>query len=233
MCPQTRHPLSARSPHDSPLPRKTATELAKVHMPGQRLTDDEGEKRNFRRTSEPQGGDRPAGEEPLFVIQKHDASRLHYDFRLEMAGEFKSWAMPKGPPTDPSQRRLAVPTEDHPLEYADFEGVIPEGEYGAGTIIVWETGTYRNLRADKEHESLSMAETYEDGQIEVWLEGKKLSGGYVLIHTGKGDDSDDGTTCSRCLQIDGNTYCTNPHSVLNCESASGNNGTWPKICARS
>lgn len=146
------------------------------------------DKRNFHRTPEPQGGAAGSSEKPVFVIQKHQASSLHYDLRLEVDGVLKSWAVPKGPSTDPSQRRLAMPTEDHPLEYADFEGVIPEGEYGGGVMIVWDRGTYRNLRAEKE-ESRSMAEAHNDGHIEIWLEGEKLSGGYALIRTGKGDDS--------------------------------------------
>jgi DNA ligase D-like protein (predicted 3'-phosphoesterase) len=146
-------------------------------------------KRNFDRTKEPSGGKKSPGDKPLFVIQKHDASNLHYDFRLEVDGVLKSWAVPKGPSTDPDEKRLAMPTEDHPLDYVDFEGVIPEGEYGAGPVLVWDTGPYRNLRAEKEDDGASMQESLEDGKVEVWLEGKKLSGGYVLIRTGKGDDA--------------------------------------------
>jgi DNA ligase D-like protein (predicted 3'-phosphoesterase) len=96
--------------------------------------------------------------------------------------------VPKGPSTDPSVKRLALPTEDHPLDYADFEGVIPEGEYGAGTVLVWDTGPYRNLRAEKDKENLSMEEALQEGKVEVWLEGEKLQGGYALIQTGSGDD---------------------------------------------
>jgi DNA ligase D-like protein (predicted 3'-phosphoesterase) len=146
------------------------------------------EKRDFRRTQEPSGDAGEPSEQPIFVIQKHDASNLHYDFRLEVDGVLKSWAVPKGPSTDPSEKRLAMPTEDHPLEYADFEGVIPKGEYGAGTVLVWDTGPYRNLRAKKDEDRLSMEQSIGEGKVEVWLEGEKLCGGYALIRTGKGDD---------------------------------------------
>lgn len=145
-------------------------------------------KRDFKKTSEPKGGERKSSEKPIFVIQKHDASSLHYDFRLEMDGVLKSWAVPKGPSTDPGIKRLALPTEDHPLEYADFEGVIPEDEYGAGPVIVWDTGPYRNMREEKE-DGMKMADSYEDGKLEIWLEGQKLGGGYALIRTGSGDDA--------------------------------------------
>ena len=127
----------------------------------------------------------------MFVIQKHDASSLHYDFRIEVDGVLKSWAVPKGPSTDPSVKRLAVPTEDHPLAYADFEGVIPEGEYGGGTIMVWDRGTYRNLKEDSSEgqDSPGLTEQLEDGHATIWLQGEKLIGGYALIRTGKGENS--------------------------------------------
>lgn len=142
------------------------------------------EKRDFRKTGEPPGEKKKSSAEPIFVIQKHDASRLHYDFRLEVDGVLKSWAVPKGVSTDPREKRLAVPTEDHPLEYGDFEGVIPEGEYGAGTVLVWDTGTYKNLRGEKKGDGGSMKKSLEDGKVEIWLEGKKIQGGYALIRTG-------------------------------------------------
>lgn len=129
-----------------------------------------------------------ASDQPIFVIQKHDASNLHYDFRLEVKGMLKSWAVPKGPSTDPEEKRLAVQTEDHPLEYADFEGTIPEGEYGGGTVIVWDRGTYQNLRADKADDQASMDQSLKQGKIEIWLQGEKLQGGYALIRTGKADN---------------------------------------------
>jgi len=119
---------------------------------------------------------------PRFVIQKHAATRLHYDFRLEVDGTLRSWAVPKGPSTDPREKRLAVEVEDHPLDYADFEGVIERGNYGAGTVIVWDAGTYRNLDEER-----SMAEAIESGHAKVWLEGEKLKGGWTLQRTRGGE----------------------------------------------
>jgi DNA ligase D-like protein (predicted 3'-phosphoesterase) len=145
-------------------------------------------KRDSRRTSEPLGSEAAGSkEEPIFVIQKHSASSMHYDFRLQVEGVLKSWAVPKGPSTDPSEKRLAIPTEDHPLEYAGFEGVIPEGEYGAGTVLIWDRGSYRNLKEDEEEKSVS--QQIKDGHVTIWLEGQKISGGYALIRTGSGDDA--------------------------------------------
>jgi DNA ligase D-like protein (predicted 3'-phosphoesterase) len=138
-------------------------------------------KPDFTKTNEPSGNSNNKGKMPRFVIQKHDATNLHYDLRLEMDEILKSWTIPKGPSTDPSEKRLAILTENHPLDYIDFEGTIPEDEYGGGTVIVWDGGTYRNLRKDKEGNGLSMAESFDDGKVEVWLEGKKLRGGYVLL----------------------------------------------------
>lgn len=146
------------------------------------------DKRDFRKTTEPSGkGKRKKSRQPIFVVQKHDARRLHYDFRLEVDGVLKSWAVPKGPSTDPREKRLAVPTEDHPYEYADFEGIIPEGEYGAGTVLVWDAGTYRNLK-EKDGKEVPMANAIENGHATFWLEGKKLRGGYALTRFRKGKD---------------------------------------------
>ncbi len=133
-------------------------------------------KRDFSRTPEPAGTGRRAAGAPIFVVQKHDASHLHYDFRLEVDGVLKSWAIPKGPSTDPREKRLAVPTEDHPLEYAGFEGVIPAGEYGAGTVMVWDTGSFRNI-TEKKGAPVPLAEAVAHGHVKVWLEGQKLKGG--------------------------------------------------------
>ena len=145
------------------------------------------EKRDFGITPEPPGGRGPASPAPIFVIQKHAARQLHYDFRLEVDGVLKSWAVPKGPSTDPHDKRLAVPTEDHPLEYAGFEGVIPEGEYGGGTVLVWDTGSYRNL-TEKKGEAIPMGQAVAHGHVKVWLEGAKLKGGYALTRFKTGKD---------------------------------------------
>ena len=143
-------------------------------------------KRDFVRTPEPSGEATLKGKKPIFVIQKHASRRLHYDFRIEVDGVLKSWAVPKGPSTDPRDKRLAMPTEDHPMEYADFEGVIPQGEYGGGTVMVWDTGTYANIR-EKDGKEIPMEKCMEAGHVAIWLEGKKLEGGYGLVRTGKGD----------------------------------------------
>lgn len=138
------------------------------------------EKRDSRRTPEPMENGRQ-GDRPRFVIQQHAASTMHYDVRLEVDGVLKSWAVPKGPSTDPRVKRLAIPTEDHPLAYADFEGVIPEGKYGAGTVLIWDRGHYRNLKEGDDRPSI--AEQLKEGHATVWLEGEKLRGGYALIRT--------------------------------------------------
>ncbi|WP_292728457.1 DNA polymerase ligase N-terminal domain-containing protein [Methanoculleus sp.] len=157
-------------------------------MAGLDTLDDYREKRDFARTPEPPGEQGAETARPVFVIQKHDATTLHYDFRLEVDGVLKSWAVPKGPSVDPKEKRLAVPTEDHPLDYAGFEGVIPAGSYGAGAVLVWDRGTYRNL-TEKEGREVGVAEAARRGHVSVWLEGEKVRGGYALtrFRTGKGE----------------------------------------------
>lgn len=147
------------------------------------------DKRDPDASGEP-GGDaaRPGGHDgPLFVIQHHDASSLHYDVRLEVDGVLASWAVPKGPSTDPGDKRLAIRTEDHPLDYAAFEGVIPEGEYGAGTVLIWDRGVYENI-TDKDDRTMPVAEALEAGHLLVRLHGEKISGGYALERI---DDEED------------------------------------------
>ncbi|MEM2111836.1 MAG: DNA polymerase ligase N-terminal domain-containing protein [Candidatus Bathyarchaeia archaeon] len=125
-------------------------------------------KRNFKRTDEPRGEIRRKAGGKIYVIQKHDASHLHYDLRLEKDAVLKSWAVPKEPPIDKGAKRLAVQTEDHPVEYADFEGEIPEGEYGAGTVEIWDKGTYDS-------------EKWTEDEIIINIKGTKLNGRYCLI----------------------------------------------------
>ena len=164
-------------------------------------------KRDFKRTAEPRGGRARGRRGPMFVIQKHAARRLHYDLRLEVDGVLRSWAVPKGPSTDPREKRLAVEVEDHPLSYGDFEGVIGEGNYGAGSVIVWDTGRYRNLG------EAAMSDALERGHASVWLEGHKLRGGYTLQRTRPGQwllikRRDEGADARR------NPVSTEPESVL-------------------
>ena len=138
------------------------------------------DKRNFKVTPEPSGDEssaKKAGHQHLlYVIQKHRATQLHYDFRLEFEGVLLSWAVPKGPSLDPSTKRLAMQVEDHPVDYGGFEGVIPEGEYGGGTVMVWDTGTWTP-------ESPDIAAALEKGDLKFQLHGKKLRGSWVLVRT--------------------------------------------------
>jgi DNA ligase D-like protein (predicted 3'-phosphoesterase) len=129
------------------------------------------------------GDDEPT-REPIFVVQKHAARSEHYDFRLEVGGVLKSWAVPKGPSTNPRHKRLAIRVEDHPLDYAKFEGVIPEGQYGAGAVIVWDTGTYRNL-TKRDGREVPIEQALRDGHAVVELHGRKLRGAYALTRTDK------------------------------------------------
>jgi DNA ligase D-like protein (predicted 3'-phosphoesterase) len=145
---------------------------------------------------------------PMFVIQKHAARSLHYDFRLEVGGTLKSWAVPKGPSTDPRDKRLAMPVEDHSLEYGNFEGVIGEG-YGAGEVIVWDSGEYRNLGDEP------MEKQLEDGHAVFWLDGQKLQGGWSLRRIAGGRDERWLLVKKRDEQADArrNPVSTQPESV--------------------
>lgn len=152
-------------------------------------------KRDFSRTSEPVGGGPALGAgppHPLFVVQKHAASRLHYDFRLELDGVLKSWAIPKGPSLDPAEKRLAVMTEDHPLDYAAFEGSIPEGEYGAGTVLLWDLGWWEPdlewIGAEKHPGPTDPAAALAAGGLKLVLHGEKLRGSWALVQMkGRGE----------------------------------------------
>jgi bifunctional non-homologous end joining protein LigD len=149
-------------------------------------------KRNFDKTAEPAGsrttsskrtGTGTATDQLRFVIQKHDASRLHYDLRLEMNGVMKSWAVPKGPSADPSVKRLAMQVEDHPVEYNSFEGTIPQGEYGGGTVMLWDTGTYEIENPDDDDMNTAAIDRYDSGDLKIIFHGKRIKGSYALVRT--------------------------------------------------
>ncbi|MFF4638545.1 DNA polymerase ligase N-terminal domain-containing protein [Streptomyces olivaceus] len=159
---------------------------------GDGLRDYHG-RRDFGWTGEPAGRGASAGSgECRFVVQIHDASTLHFDFRLQVGDVLKSWSVPKGPSGDPSDKRLAVPTEDHPLDYEDFEGVIPAGEYGGGTVIVWDRGTYEPLSHDRRGRPVDFAESLERGHARFRLHGEKLRGEYALTRFRGGRDGGPG-----------------------------------------
>ncbi|WP_121459863.1 DNA polymerase ligase N-terminal domain-containing protein [Chryseobacterium defluvii] len=147
-------------------------------------------KRKFDETAEPKGKTKKSKDKLIFVIQRHAASRLHYDFRLEMEGVLKSWAVPKGPSLDPKDKRLAMMVEDHPYDYKDFEGNIPEGNYGAGQVEIWDSGTYEPL---EESSSLSdekeLLKELHAGSLKFILHGKKLKGEFALVKMKNSEDN--------------------------------------------
>jgi bifunctional non-homologous end joining protein LigD len=147
-------------------------------------------KRDFRKTAEPEGGSarKKADKKLAFVIQKHAATRLHYDLRLELDDVMKSWAVPKGPSADPSIKRLAMQVEDHPMEYNSFEGTIPKGEYGGGTVMIWDQGWYEPEKGGGED---GVREGLASGDLKVIFHGKRMKGSWVLVRTrgwGRGSD---------------------------------------------
>ncbi len=147
-------------------------------------------KRKFEKTPEPEPGAPHAGHRLMFVVHKHAARALHYDLRLELDGVLKSWAVPKGPSLDPAIKRLAVMVEDHPLDYKDFEGVIPEGNYGAGSVIIWDRGFYHHPSARDENENEQrLLDGLRKGDLKFVLEGEKLHGEFALVKTGKDEKS--------------------------------------------
>jgi DNA ligase D-like protein (predicted 3'-phosphoesterase) len=156
-------------------------------MSGKAKLREYNSKRDTRRSGEPSGRGRGRRRgKPRFVVQRHDASSLHFDVRLEIDGVLVSWAVPKGPSLDPSDKRLAHRTEDHPLDYADFEGRIDEG-YGAGTVVVWDTGTYDNV-TEKDGTEVPVDQALARGHLKVELYGEKLNGAFAFTHSKMGDD---------------------------------------------
>jgi DNA ligase D-like protein (predicted 3'-phosphoesterase) len=146
-------------------------------------------KRDFTKTAEPRGKGkgkkkaRARRRHPRFTIQKHAATSLHYDFRLEVDGVLASWAVPKGPSLDPRDKRLAMRTEDHPLDYLEFEGVIPKGQYGGGPVIVWDRGVFENISETRQGKKMTLSEGIEKGDVKVFLLGEKVKGAYALVRT--------------------------------------------------
>lgn len=143
---------------------------------------DYNNKRKFDETTEPKGKAKKSKDQLIFVVQRHAASRLHYDFRLEMEGVLKSWAVPKGPSLDPKDKRLAMMVEDHPYDYKDFEGNIPEGNYGAGQVEVWDSGTYEPLDDTSQlSDEKELLQELKAGSLKFILHGKKLKGEFALV----------------------------------------------------
>jgi bifunctional non-homologous end joining protein LigD len=166
--------------------RAEARPARRAKSPGSPLAEYR-RKRDFSRTGEPEGATRAARRSGLaFVIQKHAASHLHFDFRLELDGVMKSWAVPKGPSLDPSVKRLAMQVEDHPIEYSRFEGIIPPGEYGGGTVMLWDRGTYSYPEKVTDPVAALRA-GYLKGDLKIMLKGKRLRGSWVLVRIRRGD----------------------------------------------
>lgn len=171
----------------SKTPRKSASKLSAAEQ-----LKEYQRKRDFEKTREPSGATTRESASPKpavaaahlqFVIQKHDATRLHYDLRLEMDGVMKSWAVPKGPSADPSVKRLAMQVEDHPIEYNTFEGTIPAGEYGGGTVMLWDNGTYDIENPTDDDPNSSASDQYDRGELKIMFHGKRIKGSYALVRT--------------------------------------------------
>src|SRR3954447_8873251 len=151
-------------------------------------------KRDFSKTREPSGKAKAKGKgkarrrHPRFAFQKHSATSEHYDLRLEVDGALASWAVPKGPSLDPRDKRLAMRTEDHPLQYLEWEGVIAEGQYGAGPMIVWDRGVFQNISETRRGEPMDLAEAIEKGDVKIFMLGEKIKGAYALVRTSKPGD---------------------------------------------
>jgi bifunctional non-homologous end joining protein LigD len=143
-------------------------------------------KRDFSKTAEPKGGAAPVNQQLVFVVQKHAATRLHYDLRLELDGVMKSWAVPKGPSMNPADKRLAMEVEDHPIEYNTFEGTIPKGQYGGGTVMLWDRGIYTYGNTDLEP-AAGLRKGLAKGDLKFVLLGERLKGSFVLVRTKRGD----------------------------------------------
>jgi bifunctional non-homologous end joining protein LigD len=166
------------------MPKKATKRSKPTPNPESQLTEYR-RKRDFARTAEPEGGGAREAKKLQYVIQKHDARHLHYDLRLEQDGVMKSWAVPKGPSLDPAVKRLAMEVEDHPIEYNKFEGTIPQGEYGGGTVMLWDRGTYAYGGPDSDPGE-GLRRGYQKGDLKFILNGKRLKGSWVLVRMRRG-----------------------------------------------
>lgn len=146
------------------------------------------QKRNFTSTSEPVSG-KPEKGKHIFVVQRHHASRLHYDFRLEIDGVLKSWAVPKGPSMNPGDKRLAMAVEDHPYDYKDFQGTIPAGNYGAGTVYIWDKGTFELMNGDGKDFDKEALKEIKSGDLKIVMKGKKLKGEFAVVKMKGSEDN--------------------------------------------
>jgi len=173
---------SKKAPASKRASSKKASAPAKSAAPAESQLAEYRRKRDFTRTAEPPGGSAASKQKLAFVIQKHAASHLHYDLRLELDGVMKSWAVPKGPSLDPTVKRLAMQVEDHPIEYNSFEGTIPKGEYGGGTVMLWDRGTYTYGGSDPDPIG-GLRRGYQKGDFKFVLQGKRLRGSWVLVRT--------------------------------------------------
>ena len=183
-----------RTAPKTPKPTKTASKTTRKSVSKLSAAEQLKEyqrKRDFEKTAEPSGAttrkrassSAPAADQPRFVIQKHDASHLHYDLRIEIDGVMKSWAVPKGPSADPSVKRLAMQVEDHPIEYNTFEGTIPASEYGGGTVMLWDHGTYEIENPPDDDTNSSARDEYDRGELKIIFHGKRIKGSYALVRT--------------------------------------------------
>ena len=171
--------------------RKPAPKKAKKALSAAEQLAEYQRKRDFEKTAEPSGASKRARKSARsassgkldFVIQKHAATQLHYDLRLEIDGVMKSWAVPKGPSADPTVKRLAMQVEDHPIEYNSFEGTIPAGEYGGGTVMLWDTGTYEIENSPDDDMNAAAHDHYERGDLKLNFHGKRIKGSYALVRT--------------------------------------------------
>ena len=189
-------------------------------------------KRSFDETPEPKGKKKSSGRTLKFVVQKHDATNLHYDFRLEMEGVLKSWAVPKGPSLNPQDKRLAMMVEDHPFDYRTFEGTIPAGNYGAGTVMVWDEGTYTAMGFEEEpikKQEKILLEEMKKGDVKIVLYGEKLKGAFALVKIkGRGENAwllikkQDGAATDKDVTKKDKSVKTNRTLIQIAEDAGGN-----------